>query len=93
MPVRPSRSLIWLGADARPAAPSAAGELGRYRLDDFTFFGHVAPDAAVLAMLQEPGRGWHPAESILELPTASRSAAIWRDYGRQRVPARSIRAR
>ncbi len=55
-PGQASRSLMWVGADARPAARSAAGQLGCYRLDNFTFFGHVAPDAAVLAMLPQPGR-------------------------------------
>ncbi|HEX3960268.1 MAG TPA: hypothetical protein VHZ03_27125, partial [Trebonia sp.] len=55
-PGQDSRFLMWIGADARPAARSAAGELGCYRLDDFTFFGHVAADGAVLAMLPQPGR-------------------------------------
>ena len=77
-PDQVSRSLMWVGADARPAAPSAGGELGCYRLDNFTFFGHVAPDAAVLAMLPQPGRGWHPAESI-QAYDGRRVAAIWRD--------------
>jgi hypothetical protein len=58
------RSLMWLDADARPAARSVAGQPGCYRLADFTFFGQVAPDAAVPAMLRQPGRGWYPAESI-----------------------------
>jgi hypothetical protein len=77
-PDQVSRSLMWVGADARPAAPSAGGELGCYRLDNFTFFGHVAPDAAVLAMLPQPGQGWHPAESI-RADDGRRVAAIWRD--------------
>ena len=77
-PGRAARSLMWVGADARPAAQSAAGQLGRYRLDNFTFFGHVVPDAAVLAMLPRPGRGWHPAEPI-RAADGRRVAAIWRD--------------
>ena len=74
-----SRSLMWVGADARPAARNAAGQPGCYRLHNFTFFGHVTPDAAVLAMLK-PGRGWHPAESI-QAADGRRVAAIWRDTG------------
>jgi hypothetical protein len=73
-----SRSLMWIGADARPAARSAAGQLGCYRLDKFTFFGHVARDAAVLAMLPQPGPGWHPAEPI-RTADGHQVAAIWRD--------------
>jgi hypothetical protein len=77
-PGQAARSLLWVGADARPAAPSAAGQLGCYRLGNFTFFGHVAPDAAALAMLAQPARGWHPAESI-RAADGRRVAAIWRD--------------
>lgn len=77
-PGQDSRSLMWIGADARPAARSAAGQLGRYRLDKFTFFGHVAADAAVQAMLPQPGRGWHPAEPI-RTADGRQVAAIWRD--------------
>ena len=77
-PGQASRSLMWVGADTRPAARSAAGQLGRYRLDGFTFFGHVTPDAAVRAMLPQPGRGWHPAEPI-QAAGGRQVAAIWRD--------------
>lgn len=77
-PGQASRSLMWVGADARPAAPSVAGQLGCYRLGSFTFFGHVAPDAAALAMLPQPAGGWHPAEAI-RAPDGRRAAAIWRD--------------
>jgi hypothetical protein len=77
-PGQASRSLLWADADARPAVPSVAGQPGCYRLADFTFFGHVAPDAAVPAMLQQPGRGWHPAETI-QAVAGRRVAAIWRD--------------
>ena len=77
-PSQVARSLMWIGADARPAARSAAGQLGCYRLDNFTFFGHVAPDAAVQAMLPQPGRGWRPAEPIRSAD-GRQVAAIWRD--------------
>lgn len=79
-PGRTPRSLTWASADARPAARSAAGQLGRYRLGNFTFFGHVAPDAVAAAMLPQAGRDWHPAESILTAD-GRRVAAIWRDTG------------
>ena len=77
-PGRAGRSLMWIGAEARPAAKNAAGQLGRYALDTFTFFGHVAPDAAVQAMLPGPEGRWHQAEPIRagdDRPVA----AIWRD--------------
>jgi hypothetical protein len=69
---------MWIGADARPATSSAAGQPGCYQLDGFTFFGHVAADATVRAMLPQPGRGWHPAEHI-RAADGRRVAAIWRD--------------
>ncbi len=72
------RSLHWVSADVRPAARSAAGQLGGYRLGNFTFFGHVVPDVAVLAILKQPQRGWHPAESIYDCD-GTRVAAVWRD--------------
>src|SRR6202046_277076 len=77
-PGRAGRSLMWIGAEGRPAAKNAAGQLGRYSLDTFTFFGHVAPDAAVQAMLPGPEGRWHPAEPIRagdDRPVA----ALWRD--------------
>ncbi len=77
-PGQAPRSLQWVGADARPAAPSAAGRPGRYRLRDFTFFGHVMPDASVPALLRPPGPGWHPAESVYAAD-GRRVSAIWRD--------------
>ena len=77
-PGRAGRSLMWIGAEARPAAKNAAGQLGRYSLDTFTFFGHVAPDAAVQAMLPGPEGSWHPAEPI-RAGDGGRVAAIWRD--------------
>jgi hypothetical protein len=69
---------MWVSADARPAARSVAGQLGCYRLENFTFFGHVVPDDTVAAMVPQPGRGWHPAESIRHAD-GRRAAAIWRD--------------
>ena len=77
-PGRPPRSLMWIGADARPATSRAAGQPGCYQLDGFTFFGHVTADAAVRAMLPQPGRGWHPAEHI-KAADGRRVAAVWRD--------------
>jgi len=78
-PGRAARSLFWVGADARPAAESAAGQPGRYALGTFSFFGHVASDAAVKAML--PGREgrWHQAEPIRAGADGPRVAAVWRD--------------
>jgi hypothetical protein len=76
-PGQAPRSLMWIGADARPAARGAAGQLGCYRLGNFTFFGHVAPDAVVQAMLSQPER-WHPAESI-QAADGRPAAAVWRD--------------
>lgn len=72
------RSLLWVGADHRPAAAALAGRLGRYRLHDFTFFGHVVPDDVAQAMLREPGRDWRAAEPIYD-ERNSRVAAVWRD--------------
>jgi hypothetical protein len=77
-PGQAPRSLMWVGADDRPAARSAAGELGCYRLENFTFFGHVTPDATALAMLRRRGRGWHAAEPIRDAG-GRRIAAVWRD--------------
>jgi hypothetical protein len=79
--VRPggtARSLRWVSADDRPAAQSLVGLPGRYRLCDFTFFGHVMPDAAAAAMLREHGRGWRPAEPIYA-DGGRQVAAIWRN--------------
>ena len=77
-PGQAARSLMWVSADARPAAWSGTGQLGCYRLDNFTFFGHVAPDAAVRAMLPRPERDWRPAESI-QAEDGRQVAAVWRD--------------
>ena len=77
-PGEASRTLMWIGADARPAARGTAGLLGCYRLRNFTFFGHVAPDAAVPAMFPESGQGWRQAEPI-HAADGQQVAAIWRD--------------
>lgn len=77
-PGQAARTLRWVGADAGPRVRSAAGQPGCYRLDNFTFFGHVAPDPAVPAMLAREGRGWRPAESI-RAAGGHRVAAVWRD--------------
>ncbi|MBO0824289.1 MAG: hypothetical protein J2P27_10595, partial [Actinobacteria bacterium] len=73
-----SRSLLWLGTDAGPAAVPASCQLGRYRLRNFTFFGHVAVGAEVPGLLGGPGDGWHPAEQIFDSAGRPR-AAVWRD--------------
>jgi hypothetical protein len=77
-PGQASRSLSWVDAGARPAVRSVSGQHGCYRLADFTFFGRVAPDAAVPAMLGQSGQGWHPVESI-QAAGGRAVAAIWRD--------------
>lgn len=75
-----SRSLLWLGTDAGPAALPAGCQLGRYRLRNFTFFGHVAVGAEVPGLLGRLGAGWHPAEQIFD-STGQPRAAVWRDGG------------
>lgn len=73
-----SRSLLWLGADAGAAALPAGCQLGRYRLRNFTFFGHVAADAAVPGMLSRRGHGWRQATQIFDGAGHPR-AAVWQD--------------
>ena len=75
---RPARSLFWLRANTGRRARPTAYRLGRYKLHDFTFFGHVALDAAVPAMLQELGHGWRPADPLLGAD-GQPVAAIWQD--------------
>src|SRR5271165_4409193 len=75
---RPARSLFWLRANTGRKARPTAYRLGRYKLHDFTFFGHVALDAAVPAMLQELGHGWRPADPLLGAD-GQPVAAIWQD--------------
>jgi hypothetical protein len=77
-PGQAGRRLLWVGADARPAAQGAAGRIGRYRLGQFTFFGHVVPDAIVPTMLAQSGQGWHPAEPVYGAD-GGQFASIWRD--------------
>jgi hypothetical protein len=77
-PGEAARSLMWIGADAWPAARGAAGQAGCYRLADFTFFCHVAPDATVQAMFPQPERRWHQAEPI-SAADGRQVAAVWRD--------------
>jgi hypothetical protein len=77
-PDQPRRSLLWVGADMVPAAQSAAGRLGRYRLNQFTFFARVVPDSLVPAMLSQSGQDWQPAESI-HGAGGDHVASIWRD--------------
>lgn len=73
-----SRFLLWQRTDAGPPTLPASCQLGRYRLRDFTFFGHVAVGAAVPGMLSRFGHGWHPAEQILDSAGHVR-AAVWQD--------------
>ena len=77
-PDQAQRCLLWVGADAQPAAQSAAGRLGRYRLSNFTFFGHVVPDAVIPAMLPQSGQDWHPTETI-DGADGDQFASVWRD--------------
>ena len=72
-----SRSLLWQGT-ANPSALPASCQLGRYRLRDFTFFGHVAVGAAVPGTLSRFSHGWHSAEQILDSAGHVR-AAVWQD--------------
>lgn len=73
-----SRALFWLDTDADPVALAASCQLGRYRLRNFTFFGHAAVGAAVPGLLGRLGSGWHPAEQIFDSAGVPR-AAVWRD--------------
>ena len=72
------RSLLWHGTDAGPSALPASCQLGRYRLRDFTFFGHVAVGAACRGALSRFGHGWHPVEQILN-NAGHVQAAVWQD--------------
>jgi hypothetical protein len=72
------RSVLWLGADARRAIRSSAVQPGRYRLGDFTFFGHVMLGSAAPDLLNGLGSGWHPAEPIRD-HEGRLAAAIWQD--------------
>lgn len=72
------RSLLWLGTDVSPAAWPESCRLGRYRLQECTFFCHVAFDVDMSAVLRHLGHGWHPVEPITDGAGEPR-AAVWRD--------------
>jgi hypothetical protein len=74
---RSAPSLYWLRHGAELPSRTAAGRPGRYQLADFTFFGHVAPDGAVPAILAGIGSGWRPITPILS--GDQQVAAIWQD--------------
>jgi hypothetical protein len=71
-------SLLWLAGDSFLAGRSAAGRLGRYRLRDCTFFGHLALDDASQVMAGRLGPGWQPGEAIFD-EDGRHVASIWRD--------------
>lgn len=75
-----SRSfLMWLASEeCRTTSPARHPKIGRYQMRDFTFFGHVAFDAAIPAMLAEVGGQWHCAEPILD-HQGQHVASVWRD--------------
>lgn len=72
-----ARSLCWLGQGSAAGLVRSAHP-GRYRLANFSFFGHVTPDGDIQALLPDLGHGWHQAEPIAG-PDGRRCAAIWRD--------------
>lgn len=77
---RAGRSLLWLGraaAPPEPADPPLTATLGRYQLRESRFFGHVAADAAIRAVLGDLGGEWRPDEPILAAD-GRRIASIWR---------------
>jgi hypothetical protein len=69
-----ARSMFWL----RAGAGGPDGQLGRYRLRDSTFAGHVALDDLVPGLLDGLGHGWQRAEPILGAEGRP-IAAVWRD--------------
>jgi hypothetical protein len=73
-----TRSLLWLGTDGNAAAWPVPCRLGRFRLQDFTFFGHAVTGDDVPRALGQFGSGWHPAEPILD-DAGHPCSAIWRD--------------
>jgi peptidoglycan/xylan/chitin deacetylase (PgdA/CDA1 family) len=77
-PGRSQRFLLWLAAEACQAAFSRDCRPGRYQLGDCTFFGHVAADAAVPAMLARVGGQWRCAEPVLD-HQERHVASVWRD--------------
>lgn len=73
-----ARSLFWLRPDTIDGSGDKACRLGRFRLADFILFGRVVPDAAARAMLGGLGRGWRPAEAVVD-SDGHPVAAVWRD--------------
>jgi hypothetical protein len=76
-----SRLLLWLDGDSRMTGRSTARRLGRYRLCDGTFFGHVATGTSAPAVLSQLGHGWEPAEAIFDAG-GRHVASVWRDRER-----------
>jgi hypothetical protein len=72
------RVLLWLRSDASRMVRTNGYRLGRYYLADCNLFGHMAHDIVVPDMLQGFGRGWYPAEPVLDVQHQP-AAAIWRD--------------
>jgi hypothetical protein len=72
------RTLLWPRTGEDTAATVTTCQPGRYQLNGFTFFGHVAADVVVADTLSQLGRGWHPAEHISD-SMGQRRAAVWRD--------------
>jgi hypothetical protein len=70
-------SLFWLRGEAGASRP------GRYQLGGFTFFGGVAPDAAVPSILAGIGSGWQKGQPIRDADGTA-VAAVWQD-GRRNV--------
>ncbi len=72
------RALLWLAGDAAAAGRDAAGRLGRYRLREWTFFGHVALGTGAPSPVSEAGRGWDPVDEIVDA-RGRQVASVWRD--------------
>lgn len=75
-PGRARRSLMWPGPAAWPSGRAAPARMGRYRLADCTFFGHVLTGLPQQA--RDLGHGWRPAEQISDAQGRV-VAAIWRN--------------
>lgn len=75
-PVQPDRSLWYLTTGV--AGAEAAGRPGRYRLNNFSFFGRVAPDPVIRALLPALGRGWQRVQPVTG-PDRRSAGAVWRD--------------
>ena len=76
-----SPRLYWLREDAEGRRRPQAGRAGRYQLQDFTFFGQVARDAAVPGLLAGLGSQWLPVTPVLGA-AGQPVAAIWQDSRR-----------